>query len=454
MKLSVKIFLGICIPALIAIISISGILIDKSFNTNLDLQLNLYIQEFRNISTSIENSASKSDDYLELVKFVSEHYKTKNIYLAYYEERNLIYTSNEEIVLNNIKLLDVDDDKYNAIIQKNKDDYYAFITLKTKNNANIVYIRDLNSVYEKRQSFIKLCIEIVCIFIVIITLIAYVISKTLTRPLLKVSKEMSKLSSGTYDISLKEGKDEVGLLIKEFNKMSKELEKRNKDLLELVNSKQLFIDNLSHEMNTPLTSILGYSTLLENAILSDEQKIKYLRYIEEETKRISEMYKKLLVISYKENNNIDKNKIKLDELIDEVIRELDSKLSEHNIKVNIQNNLSHVYGDKLLISLALSNLIRNAINASEDNSIIIIRSYHENNKSYICVIDTGSGIEEEQIAKIVEPFYRVDKARSRKNGGAGLGLSIVTRVMQLHNGSLKIKSKLGEGSTFILVFND
>ena len=176
--------------------------------------------------------------------------------------------------------------------------------------------------------------------------------------------------------------------------------------------------------------------------------------IEEETKRISEMYKKLLVISYKENNKIDKNKIKLDELIDEVIRELDSKLSEHNIKVNIQNNLSHVYGDKLLISLALSNLIRNAINASEDNSIIIIRSYHENNKSYICVIDTGSGIEEEQIAKIVEPFYRVDKARSRKNGGAGLGLSIVTRVMQLHNGSLKIKSKLGEGSTFILVFND
>ena len=122
MKLSVKIFLGICIPALIAIIAISGILIEQSFNTNLDLQLNVYIQEFQNISISIENSISKSDDYLELVKFVSEHYQTKNIYLAYYEDQKLIYTSNEEIVLNDIKLLDVADDKYNVIIQKNNDD--------------------------------------------------------------------------------------------------------------------------------------------------------------------------------------------------------------------------------------------------------------------------------------------------------------------------------------------
>lgn len=454
MKLSVKIFLGICIPALIAIIAISGILIEQSFNTNLDLQLNVYIQEFQNISTSIENSISKSDDYLELVKFVSEHYQTKNIYLAYYEDQKLIYTSNEEIVLNDIKLLDVADDKYNVIIQKNNDDYYAFITFKIKNNGNIVYIKDLNSVYEKRKSLINLCIEIVSIFIVIITLIAYIISKTLTRPLLRISKEMSKLSSGNYDISLKEGKDEVGLLIHEFNNMSRELEKRNEELLELINSKQLFIDNLSHEMNTPLTSILGYSTLLENAVLSDEQKIKYLRYIEEETKRISEMYKKLLIISYKENNNIDKTKIDIYELIEDVIRELDSKLKEHHIKINVQNNLSHIYSDKLLISLALSNLIRNAINASDDNSMIIIKCYHANNKSYICVIDSGTGIEEEQILKIVEPFYRVDKARSRKNGGAGLGLSIVTRVMQLHNGSLKIESKLGEGSTFILIFND
>lgn len=454
MKLSVKIFLGICIPALIAIIAISGILIEQSFNTNLDLQLNVYIQEFQNISTNIENSINKSDDYLELVKFVSEHYQTKNIYLAYYENRKLIYTSNEEIVLNDIKLLDVANDKYNVIIQKNKDGYYAFITFKIKDNGNIVYIKDLNSVYEKRQSLIKLCIEIVSIFIVIITLIAYIISKTLTRPLLRISNEMSKLSNGNYDISLKEGKDEVGLLIHEFNNMSKELEKRNKELLELINSKQLFIDNLSHEMNTPLTSILGYSTLLENAILSDEQKVKYLRYIKEETKRISEMYKKLLIISYKENSNIDKNKIDIVELIDDVIRELDSKLREHHIKINVQNNLSHIYGDKLLINLALSNLIRNAINASDDNSAIIIKCYHENNKSYICVIDSGTGIEEEQILKIVEPFYRVDKARSRKKGGAGLGLSIVTRVMQLHNGSLKIESKLGEGSTFILIFND
>ena len=157
-----------------------------------------------------------------------------------------------------------------------------------------------------------------------------------------VSKEMSKLSSGNYNISLKEGKDEIGILSKEFNNMSKELERRNKELLELIDSKQLFIDNLSHEMNTPLTSILGYSTLLESARLDDEQKMKYLHYIQDETKRINEMYKKLLVISYKENNNIDKVMINIDNLIYEVLEELNSKINSNNIKVIIDNNVDYI----------------------------------------------------------------------------------------------------------------
>lgn len=453
MRLSLKIFLGICIPAISITFILVSILVTKSFNTNLEIELNLYIQEFQTIINTIEDSTSDSMTYEEAVRYVSDYYKEKDIYLAYYKDKQLIYSSDEKIKLKNMQLLDVMDDKYNTIVEKSGDDYYSFLAIKINDKENLVYIRDLNYVYNERANMVRLCIFIVVFFILFISIIAYIISKTLTKPLLTLKKEMVKLSNGNYNVSLKEGKDEIGLLVHEFNNMSKELAKSNAKLLDQINSKQLFIDNLSHEMNTPLTSISGYSDLLINAILTDKQRQKYLKYIKEETNRINEMYKKLLVISYKENNNIDIVKINCDDMFSEIERELKSKLKEKKIKLDIDNQLPFLEGDKVLISLAISNLVRNAIDASLENSQVIIKTYQKEHKKYIVVTDMGRGIAKEQIAKIVEPFYRIDKARSRKNGGAGLGLSIVTRVMQLHRGQLKIISEIGKGSSFILEFN-
>ena len=164
------------------------------------------------------------------------------------------------------------------------------------------------------------------------------------------------------------------------------------------------------------------------------------------------MYKKLLAISYKSINDLEIQNNNINNILEELNIELANKLSSKNIKLVINNDIETLYCDKTLISLSISNLIRNAIEISDNDSIITIKAYEDNNNKYISVIDNGKGIEEEQISKIVEPFYRVDKARSRAHGGAGLGLSIVTRAMELHNGKLDIKSKIGEGSTFTLIF--
>ena len=142
----------------------------------------------------------------------------------------------------------------------------------------------------------------------------------------------------------------------------------------------------------------------------------------------------------------------MDIILGELKNELKTKLEEKSINLIIDNNINEIKCDKILASLAISNLIRNAIEISDENKEVKIHIYEDNNNKYIEVIDQGKGIEEEQISKIIEPFYRVDKARSRAHGGAGLGLSIVTKVMELHNGKLDIKSKIGQGSTFILIF--
>lgn len=234
--------------------------------------------------------------------------------------------------------------------------------------------------------------------------------------------------------------------------MSKEIESRSNELVDLVSSKQLFIDNLSHEMNTPLTSILGYAELIEKANLLEEQKIKYLRYIQEESKRIMDMYKKLLLISYKKNTELEKKDIDLVKVFDEVEVNLSQRLAENKIELIINNQLNEVYGDETLIIMCVSNLVKNAINVSKENDKIIINAFMMDKNYYIQVIDQGSGISKEDIKKITEPFYRIDKVRSRKNGGAGLGLAICQSIMEMHSGNLKIESELGKGSIFILEF--
>ena len=227
---------------------------------------------------------------------------------------------------------------------------------------------------------------------------------------------------------------------------------KQNDLIESANNKQLFIDNLSHEMNTPLTSIQGYAELLQKANLTEEQKDKYLTYIQSESKRISDMYKKLLLLSYKKNADLDFKNVNINNVFSEIYKTLKERLDSKNIDLIINNQLENIYGDETLIIMCVSNLVKNAINVSDVNSKIIINALKINDKKYIQVVDYGPGISKENIAKITEPFYRVDKVRSRKNGGAGLGLSICKSIMELHKGDLKIESDIGKGSIFILEF--
>lgn len=451
MKLSFKIFLGICIPAIISCIIIAIFLIEKNFEANIDYEIQLSMQNVEKLESRLKyNSYNK----LILISTVNT-YKDNGIKLYYYNKDNAIeYKTDDSLIEYADNFKNIEENKYivqqTEINQKN----YISIATKIKDNGEIVYIEDIDFIYNSIKNSIKNCIEIFIIMILVIAIIAYIIAKTLTKPLDKIQKEMIKLSNGDYKINLKEGRSEFGKLAKNFNKMSKELEKRNNELIESANNKQLFIDNLSHEMNTPLTSIQGYAELMQKAKLSDEQKDKYLTYIQSESKRILDMYKKLLLLSYKKNADLDFKNVDINVVFNEVHKTLKEKLDSKKIDLIINNQLESIYGDETLIIMCVSNLVKNAINVSQNNSKIIINALKINEHKYIQVVDYGPGISQENIDKITEPFYRVDKVRSRKNGGAGLGLSICKSIMELHNGKLKIESGLGKGSIFILEFTN
>lgn len=460
MKLSWKIFLGICIPSIVAIFIISIVLINNSFKSNIENETNRSVQEFRIIEININNALTNSTaDDKTVIKAYSEYYSNKGINFIYYENGQKQFESSGFISINNGKedvdnesMLNTDGNIVLTKIEKIGGEHYIFISTKLSNDQTLIYIRSVNKIYQIRDDLIRLCIILILLLIIIISIVAYRISKSLTKPLIIMQKEMIRVSKGDYNIHLKEGKNEVGLLASNFNRMSKELEARNNELLDMIDSKQQFIDNLSHEINTPLTSIIGYSELLEKADCSENQKIKFLVNIKEEAKRINDIHKKLLLLSYKKNADLEKKRFDVDRIWDEVQRSLEFKIQSHNINLIINNSLESIYGDETLVAMCVSNLVSNAINASKDGSKIKIKGFEQNGMDCIYVIDEGQGISKENIDRIVEPFYRVDKARSRKNGGAGLGLSICKSIMELHNGYLKIESEIGKGSCFMLEF--
>lgn len=448
MKLSFKIFFGICIPAIISCIIISFFLINQNMENNIEHENALIIKNME----SLENKAQFSLDNKTKLTVNENSYKGKDVKIYFINNGEVDYATDDLLIGQVRDFNNLVKNKYNVKNINFNNDYYIMVGTKVSDSSSLYFVENINFLYDIRNQMIQNCLIIVSVMTLLISIIAYIISKTLTKPLINIQNEMKKLSKGDFNINLKEGHGEFGKLGHSFNEMSKELDKRNNSMLQLIDSKQMFIDNLAHEMNTPLTSIQGYAELLQKANLDEERKNKYLEYIQSESKRILDMYKKLLLLSYKKNSDMEIKKVDINNVFSEVSKTIKNKLEEKNINLIMNNQLDYLICDETLIIMCVLNLVKNAISVSEDNSDVVVTAFKQNEKKYIQVIDNGKGISKEDINKIIEPFYRVDKVRSRKNGGAGLGLSICKSIVEMHNGSLKIESVLGKGSIFTLEF--
>jgi signal transduction histidine kinase len=177
-------------------------------------------------------------------------------------------------------------------------------------------------------------------------------------------------------------------------------------------------------------------------------------YIYKEGKRLEKMAFKMMDLIYAKTQEIELITERIFNVIDEVKRLQFARLKDKNIDLIIEGEDCVLDIDKDLITMALSNLVENAIKASKNNSKIYIKICIIQNKTYISVVDLGLGIAKEHLDKLWQPFYVVDKARSRKNNGAGIGLSICKKIAEVHSADIKISSDLGIGTEVTLIFNN
>ena len=215
-----------------------------------------------------------------------------------------------------------------------------------------------------------------------------------------------------------------------------------------------FVADVSHELKTPITSIMGYAdTLIENDV-DKETENKFLERISSEGKRMSKLVNDLLILSRYDTSRveIEKTEFDLGELVKYTLEGLKFELEKKNLEAEcfVTADVPLVYADKNGIERVILNILTNAIKYTNENGNIKIYVGFVYNDAYIKIIDNGIGIKEEDLEKIFERFYRVDKSRAREQGGTGLGLSIAKEILDKNEGKIDIKSEFGKGTEVVI----
>lgn len=222
-----------------------------------------------------------------------------------------------------------------------------------------------------------------------------------------------------------------------------------KDLETTAKQKQSLVDNMAHELRTPLTAIRGYAEYLEKAAISEEERIDSAKYIVSEAKRLQKVSEILLDIAYIKNiGNIEKYQVDLVMLLNKVASELKQKADNQGVEIRCELDKSAVTGDEILLNMLFYNLTENAIKACDKGGRVTLKCRGLN----AMVIDNGKGIPQTELDNIMEPFYRVDRSRSRPEGGVGLGLPLCRQIAIILDAEIRFESEIGRGTTVFVDF--
>jgi signal transduction histidine kinase len=275
------------------------------------------------------------------------------------------------------------------------------------------------------------------------------LSKAITKPLINMKDATFQISQGNYSISLPEtGNDELGDLAKSIESLAH-------DLTFLTQERNDFLASISHELRTPITYIKGYTEIVLKRDLSEEERRNYLAIILEETNRLNDLIKQLFDLAKMDQNSflIEKTEVNMKEILEKVKIKLAPAFKEKEMTLQISCPKDcFLMADPVRMEQIFLNLLDNSMKYSSQGGITSVTVEQRKGQLFVTIRDTGNGIPEEDLPHIFNRFYRVDKSRTRLLGGAGLGLSIVKELVNKHDGTIAVKSKIQEGTEFQMVF--
>ncbi len=331
------------------------------------------------------------------------------------------------------------------------EDQHFFVYNTYIGDMCIIYkLEDITYVWERMGLLGFGLVVLTCIITMGVCLLLFIVLNKVLLPLQQLNDGAKQIARGRYDERIQVGrKDEIGELSENFNQMAGAVQFRIEKLKEAEWKRTLFMGNLTHELKTPMTAISGYARTLLTVKLPEEDREEALSYIYEESCRLERLSRKMMdLLLLEENDNICFEKISAGILFHRAAEACSQSLEQDGIRLECQEKGEVFLVDVDLFTEVLINLVDNARKASQRGDRIILSA----SGNRICVRDFGTGIPEEERERILEPFYMIDKSRSRKSGGAGLGLAITAMILKRHNCGIQIESEVGQGTQMILQF--
>ena len=286
---------------------------------------------------------------------------------------------------------------------------------------------------------------IVAIVLIICSiLLGFLLSKKIVDPINNINLE-HPLENNKYK--------EIEPLLIRIEAQKNELMKENEEVLNASKVRQEFTSNVSHELKTPLHVISGYAELIKEGIVKDSDVKEFGEKIYSEASRMSKLVEDIMKISKLESDKtFEKTELKLKNIVVAIVDSLMIEADKKNVKFKLSLNDCSISGNYDSIYSLIFNLVDNAIKYNKTNGKITIKLQEVSNNVILSVKDTGIGIPKEDLDRIFERFYRVDKSRSKDSGGTGLGLAIVKHSLIVNNATIKVESELKKGSTFTVTF--
>lgn len=463
MKLFWKQFIPMTCFIIISFTVFGNLMVYNSFRTTMEKETERSIEEMRIFQYALSASLQGlPKDYqatdiaiAEIVKSIQQSLNNTHSEIIIYDKQGeSIYRDSSYVG----KLMKTSHKKGTGIwqIQKEKEHYFLESLCEIPGNTETYQLemhRLIDEVYEDRNQLYDvylLTLFFVSVFSVIVLLI---FSTHFTRPIRKLSHAVREFADGNYQSRVYvRGNDEVSVLSQDFNQMAVQLTESIHQLEEEARRQDEFTGAFSHELKTPLTSIIGYADMLRSRELSTEETLLSADYIFHQGRRLERLSQKMMELSYIDKQEIIFQKINATELAEQIQKITRHLLKEKEIALTIHVEKGLLWGDPDLLLSLFANLIDNARKACSDRGQIKLTGEAMSECYFFSIQDNGKGIPKEEIPKITEPFYMVDKSRARKEGGAGMGMALCKKIIRLHQTEWSILSSLDKGTTIQLFF--
>ncbi|MGE7780051.1 sensor histidine kinase [Peribacillus sp. NPDC097264] len=307
----------------------------------------------------------------------------------------------------------------------------------------------VDSITDLLREFAAKWLGAVFLFLIVVIFLMTKWLKKLVKPIKEMEHAANRVSDGDYNIKLQvKSQDEIGSLAQAFNEMAQSIyleEERKKE----------FLENVAHELRTPLSYVLGYTQAIKDGIVKDEEeKQKYLQLISRETQRLQKLLRDLMNLAKLDSEQIGLHStpIAFAQFIEEVLVKYEPIMKERQIRLEVELDSDPIImGDEGRVEQVLHNILDNAITYTENGGTIYLTLTQQKEECELIIGDTGRGIPASDIHHVMERFYRVNKARSRFDGGSGLGLSIVKKLVEQQKGKITIESEEQIGTKVSIV---